>query len=258
MGEKGPELEITGPARYYNADQTKGLLGGNSELIDEIKALRGNEDQTQVVAPGAAQVRGGKVLFQNQFKPDQAPEALRTLEAIYGKGTLADLEKLSQEAAAAIGTALVFRQSNHEGELVDWIQEARRQAGGLIINAGGYTHTSVAILDALNMIKQPIIDAVNDAAIFREQARAEFAQHDGPGRTVEQLALQQRLKLLDLGGCHRFSASAMDGTIFSALRPIRTGSGMTLSPLARTTDRKPAAAPNTAAGDGAARGFELR
>lgn len=54
---------------------------------DEIKALRGAEDQTQVVAPGAAQVRGGKVLFQNQFKPDQAPEALRTLEAIYGKGT---------------------------------------------------------------------------------------------------------------------------------------------------------------------------
>ena len=47
--------------------------------------------------------------------------------AIYGKATLADLEKLSHEAAAAVGATLVFRQSNHEGELVDWVQEARRQ-----------------------------------------------------------------------------------------------------------------------------------
>ena len=62
--------------------------------------------------------------------------------AVYGKGTLADLEKLTQDAAEEADAKLIFRQSNHEGELVDWIQEARRQAGGLIINAGGYTHTS--------------------------------------------------------------------------------------------------------------------
>ncbi len=78
--------------------------------------------------------------------------------AVYGKGTLADLEKLTQDAAAAADASLIFRQSNHEGELVDWIQEARRQAGGLIINAGGYTHTSVAIHDALKVLTIPVVE----------------------------------------------------------------------------------------------------
>lgn len=78
--------------------------------------------------------------------------------AVYGKGTLADLEKLTGSAAASVGATLVFRQSNHEGELVDWIQEARRQAGGLILNAGGYTHTSVAIHDALKVLTIPVVE----------------------------------------------------------------------------------------------------
>jgi len=78
--------------------------------------------------------------------------------AVYGKGTLADLEKLTHDAATAADARLIFRQSNHEGELVDWIQEARRQAGGLIINAGGYTHTSVAIHDALKVLTIPVIE----------------------------------------------------------------------------------------------------
>jgi 3-dehydroquinate dehydratase-2 len=78
--------------------------------------------------------------------------------AVYGKGTLADLQKLTQDAATAADAELIFRQSNHEGELVDWIQEARRQAGGLIINAGGYTHTSVAIHDALRVLTIPVVE----------------------------------------------------------------------------------------------------
>jgi len=78
--------------------------------------------------------------------------------AVYGKGTLADLEKLIQDAAEEADAKLIFRQSNHEGELVDWIQEARRQAGGLIINAGGYTHTSVAIHDALKVLTIPVVE----------------------------------------------------------------------------------------------------
>ena len=78
--------------------------------------------------------------------------------AVYGKGTLADLEKLTQDAAEEADARLIFRQSNHEGELVDWIQEARRQAGGLIINAGGYTHTSVAIHDALKVLTIPVVE----------------------------------------------------------------------------------------------------
>jgi 3-dehydroquinate dehydratase-2 len=78
--------------------------------------------------------------------------------AVYGKGTLADLEKLTQDAAEEADAKLIVRQSNHEGELVDWIQEARRQAGGLIINAGGYTHTSVAIHDALKVLTIPVVE----------------------------------------------------------------------------------------------------
>ncbi len=78
--------------------------------------------------------------------------------AVYGKGTLDDLEMLTQEAAAQADAKLIFRQSNHEGELVDWIQEARRQAGGLILNAGGYTHTSVAIHDALKVLTIPVVE----------------------------------------------------------------------------------------------------
>jgi 3-dehydroquinate dehydratase-2 len=91
--------------------------------------------------------------------------------AIYGKGTIADLEKLSQDAAAALGATLVFRQSNHEGELVDWIQEARRQAGGLIINAGGYTHTSVAIHDALKVLTIPVVEVHLSNPGVREEFR---------------------------------------------------------------------------------------
>ena len=68
---------------------------------------------------------------------------------VYGRETLADLEARARTRAAGHGLELVFRQSNHEGELVTWIQEARSEAAALIVNAGAYTHTSVAILDAL-------------------------------------------------------------------------------------------------------------
>jgi 3-dehydroquinate dehydratase-2 len=78
--------------------------------------------------------------------------------AIYGTATLADLEKLSQTAAAPLGATVVFRQSNHEGELVDWVQEARRQAAAVVINAGGYTHTSVALHDALKVLTIPVVE----------------------------------------------------------------------------------------------------
>ncbi|MEQ1782329.1 MAG: type II 3-dehydroquinate dehydratase [Hyphomonadaceae bacterium] len=91
--------------------------------------------------------------------------------AIYGKGTLADLEKLSQDAADAAGATLFFRQSNHEGELVDWIQDARRQAGGLIINAGAYTHTSVAIHDALKVLTIPVVEVHLSNPGVREEFR---------------------------------------------------------------------------------------
>ena len=69
---------------------------------------------------------------------------------IYGRETLADIEAACAAAAKASGFEAVFRQSNTEGTLVDWVQEADAKAAGLIINPGAYTHTSIALLDALS------------------------------------------------------------------------------------------------------------
>jgi 3-dehydroquinate dehydratase-2 len=77
----------------------------------------------------------------------------------YGRATLADVEKLCRTTAKRFGLAVEFRQSNHEGELVDWIQEASaKKAAGLIINPAGYTTTSIAILDALLAASVPVIE----------------------------------------------------------------------------------------------------
>src|SRR5581483_11773509 len=77
---------------------------------------------------------------------------------IYGHTTLADVEKMTTAYAAKLGLSLIFRQTNHEGALVDWIQECRTRADGLILNAGAYTHTSVALHDALLAVEKPIIE----------------------------------------------------------------------------------------------------
>ena len=78
---------------------------------------------------------------------------------IYGRATLADVEKLCRATAERHELAIEFRQSNHEGEIIDWIHEARAEnAAGLVINAAGYTHTSVAILDALATMETPVIE----------------------------------------------------------------------------------------------------
>ena len=93
---------------------------------------------------------------------------------LYGRATLADVEKLCRAAAKHHGLAVVFRQSNHEGEIVDWIQEARtRKAVGLIINPAGYTTTSIAILDALFTLEVPIIEV----HITNIHKREEFRHH---------------------------------------------------------------------------------
>ncbi len=78
---------------------------------------------------------------------------------IYGGATLADAEKLCRATAERYGLAVDFRQSNHEGEIVDWIHEAgAEKAAGLVINPAGYTHTSVAILDALLALAAPVVE----------------------------------------------------------------------------------------------------
>lgn len=87
---------------------------------------------------------------------------------IYGHETLDDVERRCQ-AVLADGFTLTQRQSNHEGELVTWIHEARENACGIAINAGAYTHTSVAILDALNTFDGPVIE-VHISQVHKREA----------------------------------------------------------------------------------------
>ena len=78
---------------------------------------------------------------------------------IYGRSTLRDVEKLCRKAAASHGYAVEFRQSNHEGDIVDWIQEAgASKAVGVVLNPGGLTHTSVSVHDAIKAVSVPVIE----------------------------------------------------------------------------------------------------
>lgn len=91
--------------------------------------------------------------------------------AIYGSDTLADIEAMCQERGAAIGLGVDFRQSNFEGELVTMIQQARDSHDGIILNAGAYTHTSVAIRDALSVAELPAIELHLSNTYRREEFR---------------------------------------------------------------------------------------
>jgi 3-dehydroquinate dehydratase-2 len=93
--------------------------------------------------------------------------------AVYGRETLADVEARTRARAKACGLEIDFRQSNSEGEIVGWIQEARDKAAAIIINAGALTHTSVAVLDALQAAELPVVE-VHLSNIFR---REDFRQH---------------------------------------------------------------------------------
>lgn len=120
---------------------------------------------------------------------------------IYGSETLADIESRLQSLSA--DTGIVFRQSNHEGELVDWVQEASKDAAALIVNAGAYTHTSVALHDALRACDVPIIEVHLSNPAARESFRkrnfvAPLAKGTiaGFGAQGYELALQAALKLI--------------------------------------------------------------
>ena len=77
---------------------------------------------------------------------------------VYGRETLADVEAACAALAADLGVQVRFRQSNHEGQIVDWIHEARETAAAIVSNHAAYTHTSVAILDALKAFDGPVIE----------------------------------------------------------------------------------------------------
>lgn len=124
--------------------------------------------------------------------------------ATYGYDTLADVEERCLQRARALDLAIEFRQTNHEGQLVDWIQEAREAADGIILNAGALTHTSVAVHDALKAADVPIIE-VHLSNIFR---RENFRHHSyvslaanggifGLGPQGYELALEAIANLID-------------------------------------------------------------
>lgn len=92
---------------------------------------------------------------------------------IYGKDTLDDVRARCEARAASRGFSVVFRQTNHEGQLIDWVQEARLSASALIINPAGYGHTSVALLDALKTLSVPIIEC----HLSNPAAREDFRRH---------------------------------------------------------------------------------
>jgi 3-dehydroquinate dehydratase-2 len=115
----------------------------------------------------------------------------------YGRATLADVVKLCAETSAQFGLSVDCRQSNHEGELVDYIHEAHaKKAAGIIINAGGYSHTSIALHDALVAVKIPTVEVhisnVHARENFRHHsftAKAAFATLSGFGIDGYRLAI---------------------------------------------------------------------
>ncbi|AOW94789.1 type II 3-dehydroquinate dehydratase [Rhodococcus sp. WMMA185] len=93
---------------------------------------------------------------------------------VYGHDTLADVVELCETTAAARdGREIIARQSNHEGVLIDWVHEARTTASGVVINPGGFTHTSVALRDALVTLEVPLVEV----HISNVHAREEFRRH---------------------------------------------------------------------------------
>jgi 3-dehydroquinate dehydratase-2 len=123
---------------------------------------------------------------------------------IYGHETLADVERDCRVLAGELGLELRFHQSNREYEIIDWIHEAREIAAGIVINPGAFTHTSVAILDALNAFEPPVIEChisnVHKREAFRHHSYVSLradAVMAGLGTHGYQLALRHLARLID-------------------------------------------------------------
>jgi 3-dehydroquinate dehydratase-2 len=123
---------------------------------------------------------------------------------IYGADTLADVERNCLAVAADLKLELRFEQSNREYELIDWIHEARGRAAGIVINPGAFTHTSVALLDALGAFEAPVIEV----HISNIHKREEFRHHSFVSKRAEgvivgcgvqgyELALRRLARLID-------------------------------------------------------------
>ncbi len=100
---------------------------------------------------------------------------------VYGHATLDDIRALCEERGTALGLAVDLRQSNHEGQLIDWIQEAPHAHAGIVLNPGGLTHTSVAIMDALRAVDLPAIEV----HLSNIQRRESFRRHSYIAQAVQ-------------------------------------------------------------------------
>ena len=116
----------------------------------------------------------------------------------YGHTTLEQLQKLCEDEAAKLDFTIDFRQSNHEGDLVDWIGEARKDVSGIIINPAAYTHTSIAIRDAILAVGLPCIEVhlskIHERETFRHHSYLEdicIMQINGHGPEGYVMALKQ-------------------------------------------------------------------
>ena len=116
---------------------------------------------------------------------------------IYGKTTLAQIEKSCRARAKAHGYSILFAQSNKEGELVEMIQAARTGASAMILNAAAYTHTSVAVLDALKMLSIPVIEVHLSNPARREDFRHKSYVAMGATGTIAGFGLNSYLLALD-------------------------------------------------------------
>jgi len=104
--------------------------------------------------------------------------------AVYGTATLADIEADCRARARDLGVELVFRQTNHEGELIDWVQQAGEEGSALVINPAGYGHTSVALLDALRTLSIPVVECHLSNPAARESYRRRSHVSEAAAGTV--------------------------------------------------------------------------
>jgi 3-dehydroquinate dehydratase-2 len=116
---------------------------------------------------------------------------------IYGKTTLAEIKKACERHAKAHGFSILFGQSNKEGKLVEMIQAARTRAGAVIINAAAYTHTSVAVLDALKLLSVPVIEVHLSNPARRENFRHTSYVAMGATGTIAGFGLNSYLLAID-------------------------------------------------------------
>ena len=171
------------------------LARGKLELssLKVYKAPSQEEEPTPIMTATVLVLNGPNLNLLGTREPE-----------IYGSDTLETIEAACQKRAKGLGLAVEFRQTNNEGELVDWVQEASGSYQALIVNAGAYTHTSVALLDALLAIDLPVIEVhlsnIHQREEFRQQSyvsKAADGMISGLGGFGYEMALEALAKRLD-------------------------------------------------------------